>query len=157
MKIEYISWNDTVKLCDTLAKKVEKYEPDVLVGISRGGLVPVRLLSDILGNKNIAVIKVEFYKSIGKTRDIPRITQELNYDVEGKRVLLVDDIADTGRSIVIAKDHVKRKGAKEIKVATLHYKTISSVKPDYYIKKTKSWIVYPWEIHETKKEIRKLS
>jgi hypoxanthine phosphoribosyltransferase len=70
-------------------------------------------------------------------------------------VLIVDDIADTGRSLAVAKDYVLRKGAKEVKVATIHYKPDSIFKPDYCIASTTAWVVYPWERNEVERELAK--
>lgn len=150
-----LGWDDIVKLCEGLAAKLEGYFPDVLIGLSRGGLVPVRLLSDILGNPAVAVIKTEFYNGIGKTKGRPRITQGLNYNVRGRRVLIVDDVSDSGLSLVAARRHVLGKGAREVRIATLHYKPHSRLKPDYFMAETSEWIVYPWEIHETEQEMSK--
>jgi len=156
MKLVNISWRKATSLCELLAKKVKKYNPDILIGVSRGGLVPVRLLSDILHNKDIAVMKIEFYKSVGKTKNLPEITQPLTVNIKGKKVLLVDDVSDTGKSLVVAKNHIKKKGAKEIRIATLHFKSHSILKPDYYIEETDKWLVYPWEIHETKEAMKSI-
>ena len=70
-------------------------------------------------------------------------------------MLIVDDVSDTGRSLAVAKDHVQKAGAEEIKVATLHYKPHSSFKPDYFVDETSAWVVYPWEVEETKRELSK--
>ena len=157
MQFLKISWQQLEKLCKLLAKKIQNnnYSPDILVGVARGGLVPVRLLSDYLGLFNVAIIKVEFYKAIGKTNHAPQITQALNVDVKGKRVLIVDDVSDSGKSLVAAREHVLGKGAKEVRIATLHYKLHSILKPDYFIGKTSAWIIYPWEKEETKRELKK--
>lgn len=155
MDLTYLSWEQVSTMLKELANKVESYQPDILVGISRGGLIPVRLLSDFLDNHNIATIKIEFYKTIGKTKKFPKLTQPLQVDITGKKVLLVDDVADTGRSLAVAKEHIKKAGAAEIRVATLHYKSKSIVKPDYFIESTEKWLVYPWEIQETKRELAK--
>jgi len=154
MKFLHISWSKTQKLCEKLAKKVKTYSPEVLVGVSRGGLVPVRLLSDILNIKSVGVMRIEFYTSLGERMDFPKITQDVSLDLNGKRVLVVDDISDTGRSLQVAKDHLKRKGAKEVKFATLHFKPHSIFKPDFYIDETDKWIVYPWEVNEVKREMK---
>ncbi len=148
-------WTKIARMCRALAEKARPYKADWLVGISRGGLVPVRLLSDRLDISNVSIVRIEFYKTIGETRDFPRVTQPLQVDVKGKRVLLVDDVADTGRSLAVAKEHVKRAGAKEVKIAALHYKPKSMVRPDFYISTTEAWIIYPWEVEETKRELKK--
>jgi len=152
MKFLRISWAKTQMLCEKLAKKVASYEPDVLVGISRGGLVPVRLLSDMLDIHAVGIIRIEFYKSAGKPGDLPRITQGLQMDITGKRVLVVDDVSDTGKSLEVAKEYLETKGAGAVRFATLHHKPQSIFKPQYYIEETDKWIVYPWEIHEVKRD-----
>lgn len=149
-------WKKITELGKNIADRVigSGFSPDVLVGISRGGLVPVRLLSDYLGVKNVAIIRIEFYTKVGATKTEPKITQPLSLDVSGKRVLIVDDIADSGNSLIVAIKHLKEKDAGEIKTATLHYKPRSLIKPDYYSEGTTAWVVYPWEKEETEREIR---
>jgi len=155
MKFLRVKWDEVEKLCSSLAEQVRGFKPDVLVGISRGGLVPVRLLSDILDNQNVAVMKIEFYKSIGETSGFPKITQPLVVNIKGKKVLVVDDVADTGRSLLVAKDYLMRQGAKEILIATLHFKPTSAFKPDHFVKTTDAWLIYPWEVNEVKRELKK--
>jgi len=122
-----------------LQKKID-YKPDLLVGLSRGGLVPLRLLSDILGINSVGVLGLSLYKGIGKTFDKPKIVQDLAIDITGKKILIIDDVADSGRSLVAAKAYFEGKGAKEIKIATLHYKPNSIFKPDYFVATTTAWI-----------------
>jgi hypoxanthine phosphoribosyltransferase len=157
--MEYIkpSWDEIEEITKKLAENIKKsrFKFDWIVGISRGGLVPARLLSDYLDCSKVAIMRVEFYENVGKTKDFPRITQPVGVSLKGKNVLLVDDVADTGRSLVVAKDHIKRKGAKEIKIATLHYKPISIFKPDFYVIETSAWIIYPWEKRETERMLKK--
>ena len=154
MDLLRINWDTAVEYCEQLAHKID-FKPDVIVGISRGGLVPARILSDILNNKNLAVLGIIFYKGVGARTKSPQITQDLTKDLKGKKVLVVDDVSDTGKSLIVAKDYIANKGASEIKVATLHYKPHSKFKPDYYIRTTDAWIVYPWERHEVERELKK--
>ncbi|MGB9719216.1 MAG: phosphoribosyltransferase [Candidatus Anstonellales archaeon] len=152
------SWDEIEELTKKLAEKIKKsrFRFDWIVGISRGGLLPARLVSDYFDCPQLAIMRIEFYKSIGKTKDFPRITQPVQVNVKGKNVLVVDDVADTGQSLVVAKEHLKRKGAKEVRIATLHYKpTSSAIKPDFYVAKTSAWIVYPWEKRETERMLKK--
>ena len=149
-------WAKINRMCIQLANKARKFKPDWIVGISRGGLVPARLLSDVLDISSVSIIRIEFYKSIGQTADFPRITQPLQVDVRGKRVLLVDDVADTGRSLAVAKEHVKRAGASEVKIAALHRKPGSMVTPDFCMGSTTAWIIYPWEVMEVARERKEL-
>jgi len=155
MRFEKPSWNKIDRMCEELAKKIKKsgFEPDLIVGIARGGWVPARILSDILNNKSIASIGVVFYKGIGTTARKPELTHKLPVNIKGKRILMVDDVADTGESLVFAKK--KLTGAKEVKVATLHMKPWSKFKPDFYINTTDAWLVYPWERRETLRKLKK--
>ena len=71
----------------------------------------------------------------------------------GKKVLLVDDLADTGKSLSLVNSHLTTKGASEIKIATTYYKPWSCIIPHYHQKETQSWIVFPWERKETTRKI----
>jgi hypothetical protein len=155
MDILRLNWEVTLHYCEQLAMMAKAFKPDMIVGLSRGGLVPARILSDIMGVQELGVLGISFYKGMGMTADFPRITQELTMDLKGKRILIVDDVADTGRSLVVAKDYLLRKGALEIKVATLHFKPTSEFKPDYFVDTTTAWIAYPWERHEIERELGK--
>ena len=157
MKLLYLEWTDIEELAEELASQTIEFKPDVLVGISRGGLVPVRLLSDYLNNPQVAIFRIEFYKGIGKTNDKPEITHPLTIDVKNKKVLIVDDVSDSGASLIVAKEYIEKLGAKEIRIATLHYKPRSSFKPDYYVGETDAWIVYPWEKNEAKIQLDRMS
>lgn len=153
MDLLRISWDAVIKYCEELAEKTKDFKPDIIIGISRGGLVPARILSDILAVKKVGVIGMKLYKKVGERYDAPEVTQELTMDIRGKKILLVDDVSDSGKSLAAIKEYVKSKGASEVKVATLHYKPHSVFRPDYYIGTTEAWIVYPWERHEVEREL----
>ncbi len=150
---EYVSpsWNDIYEMCLDLSDKIRRsgFKPEVIVGIARGGWIPARILSDLLGNPYTANIKIEFYVSIKETSETPVITQPLSTSVDRKRTLVVDDVADTGKSLRIARLHVLKQGAREVKTSTLYYKPWSVIKPDYYVEETSAWIIFPWEVKET--------
>lgn len=155
LKYEAPSWNYIYMLCIRVAEKIKRsgYKPDLLVAIARGGLIPGRVLSDLLDNPNVAVIGVEYYTDVYKTREMPRITQPLTVDVKGKRVLLIDDIADSGMSLKLVEEHLREVGAADIKVCTLYHKPWSVVMPDFYVRETDAWVCFPHEIYETMKRI----
>ncbi len=142
---EIPSWDQTYSLLLELANSVKKsgFNPDIIVGISRGGLIPARILSDLLEITKLANIAVEFYVGVAKTKLKPVITQPVSVSVENKKVLIVDDLADTGKSLSLVNSHLIAKGASEIKTATIFYKPWSSIVPHYYQKETQSWIVFP--------------
>lgn len=151
MEFEVVSWEHFYQLTLELVDKVLKsgYVPEVIIGICRGGLVPLRIFSDEFEETEIGIIRVAFYEDVKKTSSEPKILQDVNVDVSGRRVLVVDDVADTGRSLEIVRRHLESKGAREVKVATVYYKPWSAFKPDYYVKKTEKWIIFPHEVGET--------
>jgi hypoxanthine phosphoribosyltransferase len=138
-----------------LAKKIAKsgFVPDVIVGISRGGWVPARVLCDLLGVPVLANVGVAFYVGVDKRKVRPKLIQSISTGVLGQRVLVVDEVADTGRSLKLAKQHIVQQGAKEVRTVTIYTKPWSVVEPDYHEKKSSSWIVFPWEIKETVQSI----
>ena len=125
------------------------FVPDIIVGIARGGWIPARILSDVLYTSAMFNIRIEYYSSIGTKGESPIVTQPLAMSLEGKKILLIDEVADTGDSLLYAIEHVKNLGAEVIKSAVLHLKPTSKVTPEYYISMTSSWTVYPWELRES--------
>lgn len=154
-KYEAPSWDYIYELCIHVADQVKEsgYDPDLLVAVARGGWIPGRVLSDLLENPEVATIKVEHYIGIYETRQKPEITQPLPIDVRGKRILLVDDIADSGKSLKLVKEYLTEQGASDVKVCALYFKPWSVVAPDFFARKTDAWICFPHEIYETMKKI----
>lgn len=156
-KYEAPSWDEIYDMLVSLAKEIKSsgYMPEVIVGVSRGGWPPARVMSDLLQNSNIANMKVEFYKDIGVRSKKPRITQPVTSQVTGKRVLVVDDVADTGHSLKVVANHLMRKKARDLKVSTIYLKPQSVFRPDFYAKTTRKWIIFPWERLEAVRLIAK--
>ncbi|MEM3361840.1 MAG: phosphoribosyltransferase [Candidatus Anstonellaceae archaeon] len=154
MKFLRLSWQNIEKLAKKLSKKIIKknFKPDVLVGLSRGGLVPLRLLSDFLEVKKVAVIQVQLYKKIAQKSRKPKILQPLAISIKNKKILVVDDVCDSGTTLKFVKNYLKKRGANEIFFATLHLKPTADFIPDFYASTTSKWIIYPWEKEEIKKE-----
>ena len=140
---------DIQRLTYELADLVrEKYEFDVIVGVARGGWIPARLLSDLLNRDYVGTIRIRFYSDVGKTLEEPIIEQDLSIEVKDKRVLLVDDVADTGKSLKVALNRILEFSPKEVKIAVYHVKPRSEIIPDFYVEATDKRIVYPWEYAE---------
>jgi uncharacterized protein len=152
---EVPTWSQIYDYLLCLAEKLQAqaYRPDVVVGVCRGGLIPARILVDLLEARQFASIQVEFYIGLGETKEAPTLKQALALSVAGKRVLLVDDIADSGKTLQFAVNYLKEQGAAEIKTVTIYYKTCSVTKPDFYEKETDCWVVFPWEAKETLRKI----
>src|SRR6266849_903660 len=150
-KFEAPSWDEIYSMMMRLARRVRRsgFSPEVIVGVSRGGWPPARIMSDLLENQNLANMKVVFYKDIGVRNRAPVITQPVTSEVTGKRVLVVDDVADSGLSLREVSKHLKRKGARDIKVCTIYLKPKSVFTPDFYARKTTKWVFFLWERLET--------
>jgi hypothetical protein len=147
---EFVWWERLYELCFRLYQKIvnSEFTPDVIVGVARGGWVPARVLSDLFFNKESASVKVDLYRGIYAREPEPKISQSIPRDMQWKHPLLVDDIADTGDSLIAAMNHLEERGYKNLRTATLHFKPWSSLVPNYYIVKTEAWVVYPWELKE---------
>jgi hypoxanthine phosphoribosyltransferase len=154
---EVPTWNGIYRMLLELADKVRanNFKPDILIGISRGGWLPTRVLSDLLENPCITSVGAAFYVGLYETNHEPILTHPLSISALNKKILLVDDVVDTGKSAMLIRSHIDREGAKEIRLLTLYYKPWSIVIPDFYSKETKDWIVFPWEIKETLRKLRK--
>jgi hypoxanthine phosphoribosyltransferase len=151
--LEYLrlSWKDIEKACDSVAEEIKTrgIAHYVLVGISRGGLAPARLLSDRLSGQEISTMSISFYEDINRTKKTPEVIHPVQAEIKGKDVLLVDDISDTGGSLKAAMKHLKEKGAKKIVVATLVKKPHTHLVPDVFAIETSAWVIFPWELYET--------
>ncbi len=150
-KCYLVSWEEAYRLAKILSRKIKSsgFEPDLVIGIARGGLVPARVVCDFLLQKDLAAIKVEHW-GIAATLGKAKIKFPLPIDISGKRVLIVDDVADTGDTFSVIMDYIKGKAPSEVKTAVLHYKTCSTSVPDYWAERQDKWkwIIYPWAAYE---------
>ena len=155
LKFEAPSWSRIYDMLLDLAGRIRKdrFKPDIIVGISRGGWPPARVLSDLLSNPNVANVRAEFYLGIAETGSEPTLTQPVSVKTRGKKILIVDEVADTGKSLKMVREHIVQEGAKEARTVTVYYKPWSIVRPDYFAKETSDWIVFPWEIKETLRKV----
>jgi hypoxanthine phosphoribosyltransferase len=153
-KFEVPTWSQMYEMLLDQAEKIRKsgFKPDVIIAIYRGGWLPARVLSDLLETR-LANVSAEFYVDVAETRNEPVSTQGVSAAVADKKVLIVDDVADTGKSLKLVKEHIMQQSAKEVRTATVYYKPWSGVKPDYYERQTRLWIVFPWEMKETIRKI----
>ena len=157
LEFEIPSWEQIYEMLVELADRIRRnsFKSDVIVGVSRGGWAPARVMSDLLENPELANVRAEFYLGVAETKGEPVITQPVSTSVKGKKVLVMDDVADTGKSLRLVKTHLLDNGAIDVKIATIYYKPWSVLTPDYYIKKTSLWVIFPWERKETIRNILK--
>ncbi|GGP19358.1 phosphoribosyltransferase [Thermocladium modestius] len=155
VELKVVSWSDVMTYLLRIVEGMgsDGFRPDVVVGIMRGGVIAARLIGDLLGVDSISLMEIKFYKGIGEQGDEPRITQPLTINVKGKRVLVIDDIADSGNTMRTAIDYIKGMNPLQVKTATLLLKPWTKFKPDYYGGETTMWIVFPWELGETIREL----
>ncbi|MFX1565532.1 MAG: phosphoribosyltransferase [Promethearchaeota archaeon] len=147
---EFVWWERLYELCFRLYEQIieSKYQPDVIVGVARGGWIPARILSDLFFTRDTANVKVDLYRGIYARDQEPQISQKIPRDMKWETPLLVDDISDTGDSLIIAREHLEQRGYKDPRTATMHMKPWTKHVPDYYVVKTEAWVVYPWELKE---------
>ncbi len=150
MRVQYlpVSWKDYHVLSQKIAATILVHDKpfDIIVAIGRGGLTFGHLLSDFL-RIPICSITIQSYTDIQKQGEV-YITEGISAGITGKRVLLVDDIADTGTTLKRASAYVWDFTPSEITTATLFYKPHSLVRPDYFAKQTTKWILQPFEVTE---------
>jgi hypoxanthine phosphoribosyltransferase len=156
LTFETVEWDHVYSLLLEIADRIKEseFKADVIVGISRGGLLPARILSDLLDNPHLANIKVEFYVDIDQTKEVPVITQPVSVSVKDKRVLIVDDITDSGQSFRLVWETLAQEAA-EVKTVTIYHKPWSCFTPDIYAQETEAWVIFPWEFRETTKKLGK--
>jgi hypoxanthine phosphoribosyltransferase len=144
---DVVSWEELDGKVARLAEQV-RGEYDVMLAITRGALVPAGMLAYRLGIRNILVAAVAFYFENGEHADQPLFLQfPADPLLHGNRVLIVDEVWDTGTTIQAVIDRVKLAGGVPTS-AVLHYKPTHSVVdavPDHYVVNTDAWVVYPFK------------
>jgi len=144
------SYRDIENICLNLSKsiRVSGFKPDILLGISVGGLVPIVFLSRLLGVKDILTIAVSSYTNKEQKKLRLLNAPDKKY-LKGKSILIVDDICDSGNTIMFVKDFLKSKKTGQVKSATLFLnKKHHKLTPDYYAKVVNKWVVFPWDKFE---------
>lgn len=125
------------------------YDPDIILAIARGGLLAAGALGYALAVKNLYTMNVEFYTGVDERLPVPMILPPVPDLVELRfaRVLVVDDVADTGHTLKIVREFFAGR-VKEVRTAVLYEKSHSVVQCDYVWKHTDQWINFPWSDKE---------
>ena len=152
LQCELVSWRKVYQLARNLAMHIVEQEiyPDIIIAISRGGLVPARILCDFLNIYRLATIRIEHYKAGAGKQPYVRLSSKLCEDVRSKNVLIVDDVSDSGETLQLALDHVLEFSPAQVKTAVLHHKQVCAFSPDFYAFKVVKWrwLIYPWAVIE---------
>jgi len=144
---EILTWQGFGDATRELSRRIvaSGFRPEVVVAIARGGLLPAGAIAYGLGVKNCGAINMEFYTGIGTVLDAPEVLPpalDMEY-LDGRRVLLVDDVADSGRTLRMAVDMLRDRGA-DVRSVTIYTKPATIIQPDFAWRDTDRWIDFPW-------------
>ena len=144
---ETLTWQGFGDATRELSRTIvaDGFMPDVVVAIARGGLLPAGAIAYGLGIKNCGAINVEFYTGIGTVLPDPELLppeMDMAY-LDGRRVLLVDDVADSGRTLDLAVRLLIDRGAI-VRSVVIYTKPTTIIRPDWSWKDTDLWIDFPW-------------
>ncbi|MDZ7586622.1 MAG: phosphoribosyltransferase family protein, partial [Patescibacteria group bacterium] len=107
-----------------------------------------RSLVDFLSVEKVVSLGIKFYSGINQRFSQPKIYQDFPILLTNEKVLLFDDVADTGKSFQFTREHLQKNKVKSITTASLLYKPHSIFKPYYYGYQTSAWIIFPYEVIE---------
>ena len=142
-------WDELGEGSRALADQIaaDGWRPDIILGIARGGLLVGGAISYALDVKNTFTMNVEFYTGIDERLEMPMILPPVPdlVDLGEARVLVADDVADTGQTLVLVKEFLAGK-VREARVAVLYEKPGSIVNCEYVWRRTDRWIDFPWSI-----------
>lgn len=154
---EVLTWDLCGKAARELATQVADsgWRPDLIICLARGGLIPGGSLAYALDIKTIGSINVEFYTGEGTTLPEPLLQPpflSMSQDL-GRRALVVDDVADSGKTLEMIVDLLSNRGMIDasgqvvrfdVRTAVLYHKPRSVIRPDYSWRSTSKWISFPW-------------
>ena len=148
---ETFSWDELGGACRELAQDVADsgYKPDLVVAIARGGMLLAGGLSYSLGVKSCGAMNVEFYTGVGTRLPEPIILPPMldAQSLVGQKVLLVDDVSDSGRTLALVIQLLEAGGA-EVRSVVLYTKPHTVQEADYTWRRTDKWITFPWSAQE---------
>ncbi|MEV6344096.1 phosphoribosyltransferase [Actinoplanes sp. NPDC051851] len=144
---ETLTWDGFGRAGRELAQAVadDGYQPDLILAITRGGLVPAGAVSYALDIKNLHLVNVEFYTGVDERLDLPVMLPPVprGADLSGATVLIVDDVADTGETLRLVREYCAEHVA-QARCAVIYEKPRSVVKCEYVWARTDKWITFPW-------------
>jgi uncharacterized protein len=143
---EIMTWEMFGEASRALSQTVaDDYEPDMILSIARGGLLIGGAMGYALSVKNVYTMNVEFYTGVDERLDMPVMLPPIPaaIDLTGAKVLIVDDVADTGETLKLVRDFCADHVA-EARCAVIYEKPRSVVRCDYVWRRTEAWINFPW-------------
>jgi len=151
-RCQVVSWERVRRLALSLAFQIKNahFKPDLLIAVARGGFVPARLLCDFLQVYELASIRVEHYTGGAFRHPSARLKYPLSVDPSGMRVLIVDDVCDTGETYRVALEHMAGFAPADVRTAALQHKVEACFVPDFIGHEIQHWrwLIFPWAITE---------
>jgi len=148
LRCELVSWAEVHRLCRRLAARVRDsgFRPELIVAIGRGGYIPARLLCDFLHLMGLAGVKVEHYTQGARREAHARVRYPLGIEIQGMRVLVVDDVNDSGDTFDAVLAYLRSLQPRELRTAVMDDKAVSRFRVDYRARRIVKWrwLIYPW-------------
>jgi hypoxanthine phosphoribosyltransferase len=152
MQVELVSWNDVYARCRSIAHALREQDiaPDLIIAIARGGFAPARVLCDFLDIHDLASFKVEHYAAGAREKSVARVVFPVNTDIRNRRVLLVDDVNDSGDTLAVARPYLRELEPASLHTAVLDQKQNSPESVDLQGRLVTQWrwLTYPWAVME---------
>lgn len=142
-----LSWDTIHDAVECLGHQIKKLNPEILVAISRGGLIPGTMISHLLGIP-LTTIGAQSYE--GTRRTTAKDTEIIGWDptFSTARSIFIDDILDSGKTYEAVKKLYNTNGqfVVEPNYCTLVNKQPYTYKLPYFIHVPKDvWVQFPWE------------
>ncbi|MEM4535489.1 MAG: phosphoribosyltransferase [Desulfurococcaceae archaeon] len=150
VKTKLVTWEEIVDWSMHLAEIIRNdgYIPDIVVAVARGGFVPARLICDFLGVENLLSLQSQHWTEAAKMEEKAILRFPYKVNAEELKVLVVDDIVDTGETLKLARDYIRDNwNPRDVRTAALQWiSPVAKFKPDYYYIEVKewTWFQYPW-------------
>lgn len=148
---EVLTWSDFGAASRALATQIvaDGFVTDIVVAVARGGLLPAGALAYALGTKAAGTLNVEFYTDVEETLPAPVVLEPLldTSALAGKNLLVVDDVADSGRTLALVLELLQSQAA-DVRSAVLYTKPRTVIQPDYSWRETDLWITFPWSAED---------
>jgi hypoxanthine phosphoribosyltransferase len=142
--IQPLSWDEFAQLCALLSEQIATLQPDIIVGIARGGLFPATSVACSL-RRELYPLRVTRRLNDQIIHNMPVWRVPLSPDVIGKRIVIIDEIADTGQTLSIVASEARRLGADKVFTGTLARHTWTSPVPDACALVTDQLVIFPWD------------
>jgi hypoxanthine phosphoribosyltransferase len=146
-----VSWSTVYSLSRELARiiRASGFQPELVIAVGRGGYAPARIVCDFLHVTDLTSVRVEHYSATEKQSEVV-IRYPLRADIRGRRVLVVDDVNDSGDTLQALVEYLATLQPGTLRTGVLHEKSTTTFAVDFAAKRTRlwRWIIYPWAVIE---------